>query len=93
MTTRPTAAGPSVTGTALNPDRPRRQTTGFVNWQASLTWKPVPAATLYASVSTSSNPSGEQLDSTSDVYGGLGAGTVDLWLLLLAQPEVGDRGD
>lgn len=56
----------------------RRQTTGFVNWQASVTYKPVPAATLYASVSTSSNPSGEQLDSTSDVYGGLGVGTLNL---------------
>lgn len=50
----------------------------FLNWQASLTWKPAPAATLYVSVSTSSNPSGEQLDSTADSYGGLGAGTASL---------------
>lgn len=56
----------------------RQQSVGFLNWQASLTWKPVTAATLYGSVSTSSNPSGEQLDATSDSYGGLGAGTVNL---------------
>ncbi len=56
----------------------RRQTVSFVNWQASMTYKPVEAATFYASVSTSSNPSGEQLDSTADVYGGLGVGTINL---------------
>jgi len=47
----------------------------FFNWQASLIYKPAEAATLYASFSTSSNPSGEQLDSTSFSYGGLGDGT------------------
>jgi catecholate siderophore receptor len=46
----------------------------FVNYQASLLWKPVEAASLYASFATSSNPSGEQLDSTSSSYGGLGSG-------------------
>lgn len=56
----------------------RAQTVGFANWQASLTYKPVEAATFYASISTSSNPSGEQLDSTSDTYGGLGAGSAGL---------------
>lgn len=56
----------------------RKQHYGLLNWQASLTYKPVTAATLYASVSTSSNPSGEQLDATSDVYGGLGVGSVNL---------------
>ena len=43
----------------------------FFNWQASLLYKPVEAVTLYASYATSSNPSGEQLDSTSPAYGGL----------------------
>jgi catecholate siderophore receptor len=51
---------------------------GFLNWQASLVYKPVEAASLYASFSTSSNPSGEQLDSSSASYGGLGDGTEGL---------------
>ena len=48
------------------------------NYQASLIWKPQPAATLYASFSTSSNPSGEQLDGTSVSYGGLAPATANL---------------
>ncbi|MCP5379587.1 MAG: TonB-dependent siderophore receptor [Novosphingobium sp.] len=43
----------------------------FFNWQTSLLYKPVEAVSLYASFATSSNPSGEQLDSTSPTYGGI----------------------
>lgn len=43
----------------------------FFNGQASLLYKPVEAMSLYASYATSSNPSGEQLDSSSPTYGGL----------------------
>ncbi|MCB2048908.1 MAG: TonB-dependent siderophore receptor [Novosphingobium sp.] len=43
----------------------------FFNGQASLLYKPVEAVSLYASYATSSNPSGEQLDSSSPTYGGL----------------------
>ena len=43
----------------------------FLNYQASLLYKPVEAVSLYVSFSTSSNPSGEQLDSTSPTYGGV----------------------
>lgn len=43
----------------------------FFNGQASLIYKPVEAVSIYASFATSSNPSGEQLDSTSPTYGGL----------------------
>ena len=43
-----------------------------------MTYKPVPAATIYMTASTSSNPSGEQLDATIDSYGGLGVGTAAL---------------
>jgi catecholate siderophore receptor len=50
---------------------------GFFNTQASLLYKPVEAVSLYASFSTSSNPSGEQLDSTSASYGGI-SGVSDL---------------
>jgi len=56
----------------------RNQSIDFVNGQASLLYKPVEAASIYASFSTSSNPSGEQLDSTSATYGGLGDGTETL---------------
>lgn len=49
----------------------------FFNWQASLLYKPEEAVSLYASVATSSNPSGEQLDSTSPTYGGV-VGVEDL---------------
>ena len=43
----------------------------FLNYQASLLYKPIRAVSLYASFATSSNPSGEQLDSTSPEYGGV----------------------
>jgi catecholate siderophore receptor len=43
---------------------------GFLNYQASLLYKPVGALSLYASFATSANPSGEQLDSSSPDYGG-----------------------
>jgi len=43
----------------------------FLNYQASLLYKPVEAVSLYASFATSSNPSGEQLDSSSPTYGGV----------------------
>jgi catecholate siderophore receptor len=52
----------------------------FLNFQASLLYKPVEAVSLYASFATSANPSGEQLDSTSPTYGGV-VGVEDL------QPE------
>ena len=43
----------------------------FLNYQASLLYKPAEAVSLYASFATSANPSGEQLDSTSPEYGGV----------------------
>src|SRR5262249_48594857 len=45
----------------------------FVNWHAGIVYKPVDAGTIYAAIGTSSNPAGEQLDATSDQYGGLTA--------------------
>lgn len=50
----------------------------FLNWNAGLVWKPVPAATLYVSASTSSNPSGEQTDGNGVSYGGLAPTTATL---------------
>ena len=47
----------------------------FANWNVGVVYKPVPAASLYAAVSTSSNPPGEQVDAgTSASYGGLAPG-------------------
>lgn len=50
----------------------------FMNWQASLLYKPVEAMSLYASWATSSNPSGEQVDGNGTTYGGAAAATVNL---------------
>jgi catecholate siderophore receptor len=50
----------------------------FFNYQASLVYKPVEAGTLYVSYSTSSNPSGEQLDGNGVTYNGLAATTQNL---------------
>ena len=50
----------------------------FLNWNAGLVWKPVPAATLYVSASSSSNPSGEQTDGSGVSYGGLASTTANL---------------
>ena len=49
----------------------------FLNYQASLLYKPAEAVSVYASFATSANPSGEQLDSTSPTYGGV-VGVEDL---------------
>lgn len=55
-----------------------RNKSDFVNWNAGVVYKPVPAATLYLSASTSSNPSGEQSDGSGISYGGLGPQTANL---------------
>lgn len=54
-----------------------RSKVDFLNYQASLLYKPAAALSLYASFATSANPSGEQLDSTSATYGGV-VGAPDL---------------
>ncbi|MGG7564739.1 TonB-dependent receptor [Rhodovulum sp. DZ06] len=43
------------------------------NWNAGLTWKPVPEGTLYAAIATSTNPMGQELDAGGGFYGGLDA--------------------
>ena len=50
----------------------------FVNWNAGLSYKPTEALTFYAAASTSSNPSGEQIDGNGVAYGGLGPQTINL---------------
>jgi catecholate siderophore receptor len=56
----------------------RSNEAGFWNAQLALTYKPAQNASLYVSYATSSNPSGEQLDSTSLDYGGLDPRTTAL---------------
>lgn len=51
---------------------------GFWNGQVALTYKPAANGSIYASFGTSSNPSGEQLDSTALDYGGLDPRTASL---------------
>lgn len=50
----------------------------FWNWHVGLTYKPVANGSFYVSYGSSSNPSGEQLDSVALDYGGLDPRTVDL---------------
>ena len=56
----------------------RGQRSSFVNGHAGLLYKPTSNTSLYASYATSSNPSGEQLDSVALDYGGLDPRTVNL---------------
>src|SRR5690606_31560920 len=42
----------------------------FVNWHLGVTYKPRPNGSIYLSHASSSNPPGEQLDSTGLDYGG-----------------------
>lgn len=41
------------------------------NWNAGVSWKPMPNGTLYAAVATSTNPMGQELDAGGGSYGGL----------------------
>lgn len=43
------------------------------NWNAGLTYKVLPNASIYASYATSSNPVGAELDGSGESYGGLNA--------------------
>lgn len=50
----------------------------LVNWFGGIVYKPVAEGTIYASAGSSSNPSGEQVDSNGDAYGGLTANSASL---------------
>jgi catecholate siderophore receptor len=49
----------------------------FLNWNASVVYKPMPNGSIYLSTSSSSNPSGEQFDGGAD-FGGLAATSQNL---------------
>ena len=56
----------------------RDSSSSFVNWHLGAAYFPRPGVMVYGNVASSSNPSGEQLDSTGLDYGGLDARIVDL---------------
>lgn len=76
----------------LQPER-LANNVSFLNWQASALYKPVEAVSLYASFSTSSNPSGEQLDGSGIAYDGLAAVTQNLEPERNESFEVGAKGE
>ena len=50
----------------------------LLNWHGGVVYKPVEEGSLYLAVSSSSNPSGEQLDGSGISYGGLASSTANL---------------
>ncbi|MGB5076862.1 MAG: TonB-dependent receptor, partial [Sphingorhabdus sp.] len=76
----------------LQPERLANKAS-FLNWQASLLYKPFAAASIYASYSTSSNPSGEQVDGNGIAYDGLAAVTQNLDPERNVSLELGAKGD
>ena len=65
----------------------------FFNTQASLVFKPAEPFTLYASYSTSSNPSGEQLDGNGASYDGISEQTIDFSPEENKSVELGAKGE
>ena len=65
----------------------------FFNGQASVVFKPSEPFTLYASFSTSSNPSGEQLDGNGASYDGISEQTIDFSPEQNTSIEVGAKGE
>lgn len=61
-------SGPALANNASRTD-------DLFNWHAGIVFKPIPIASFYAAVATSSNPIGAELDSTGVQYGGLTIGT------------------
>lgn len=56
----------------------RQSSSSFLNWHLGAVYLPRPNVSLYANLASSSNPSGEQLDSTGLDYGGLDPRIVSL---------------
>ncbi len=63
----------------------------FVNWHVGVTWKPRPNGAVYVSYASSTNPPGEQLDSTSFDYGGLDERVVTLDPARNTSAEIGTK--
>ncbi|HEX2886444.1 TonB-dependent siderophore receptor [Vineibacter terrae] len=65
----------------------------FLNWQLGVVYKPLPYGSIYASFSSSSNPSGEQLDGGGADYGGIVAGNANLKPERNYSYEIGTKWD
>jgi catecholate siderophore receptor len=76
----------------LQPER-LANNASFLNWQASALYKPAEAVSIYASYSTSSNPSGEQVDGNGVSYDGLAASTQNLSPERNRNIELGVKGE
>jgi catecholate siderophore receptor len=84
---------PDVSNAAgLQPER-LANNSSFLNWQASALYKPVEAVSIYTSYSTSSNPSGEQIDGNGIAYDGLAAVTQNLEPERNVNLEIGAKGE
>lgn len=75
------------------PETRLKYTDTFVNGQASVVYKPSEPFTLYASWSTSTNPSGEQLDGNGASYDGISTDNIDLSPEQNTSFEVGAKGE
>ena len=66
----------------------------FTNWNLAALYKPRVNGSIYAAISTSSNPPGEQLDAaTSAAYGGLAEGFLDFEPERNVSYEIGTKWD
>jgi catecholate siderophore receptor len=74
----------AVTSTLARHDR-------MFNWNAGITYKPVPIGSLYAAYATSSNPVGAELDGTAVDYGGITAASAILGPELNTSAELGTK--
>jgi catecholate siderophore receptor len=63
----------------------------FVNWHLGVTYKPLPNGSVYLSYASSSNPPGEQLDSTGLDYGGFDPRVVTLEPARNTSTELGTK--
>lgn len=63
----------------------------FLNWHTGVVFKPALNGSIYASVATSANPVGEQVDGTATAYGALGPDNQDLDIERNRNYEVGTK--
>lgn len=86
---------PTLTQTSIATGAVTRRSarSSFWNWHVGVTYKPAPNGSLYASIGSSSNPSGEQLDSVSLDYGGLDPRIVNLAPERNRAYEIGTKWD
>lgn len=72
----------SITGRSVQDDgqvtRDGALKQSYVNWHLGVVYRPIAGMRLYGTISSSSNPPGEQVDSVSPEYGGLDENTAAL---------------